>query len=623
MCCYISTCAHEDQGSCWKGSSNQCAVHCSFLAQAPEESGAGEPSVGWVPAPSVGWEQGRMAPEVRSSLQMSSRDFDASVRGLNEFILFEVHDSRRRPQGLAVGQIIQVYKPDRDGAFVSLTYTGCSDQYYDWWRRNEMAAGAFHHLCRTEIRNCESKVGTEAVVHILKWIGITRREAEEFMKSWGAGTLAPPKKRMRPIEDVPEVDHHPSTSAKGAPPTRPATVAPAVSHGRAKHPTHGRSEERRKPESGRRHRRKKEDDKAREEPREKRRRRRSSPRKDIKSEVDYDDLDTSVSPTEDSEKEDQAEDVESKSPRVKSVKAPRVSALRNPMTALDSLLDDDGKDPMPDEAAGNLEVEANKKLKTLRESLEKKRAESSKLKGPGAVLADRAAEFAKTHSKDKRRKSKGKEFVDVLRKALTSKSSRSRGSDGKAEGAEDDSSSDDSDASSQEFAAGSDFGGDSSKAARNQRRLKALSERKPGVLLNRGFTTMHQQVGTFYGEGSLQAEDKVLTPVAVRYLMTVVFPQFKEGIAEGKLRELRTLATGLDLLVQGRTGQSADLFLQRFKSLLTSLRDRTDAAARWLELLPTEIYPTATTYAEDLFARGLAVSAAKSEALLHQASRQR
>ena len=63
-----------------------------------------------------------MAPEVRSSLQMSSR---------------------RRPQGLAVGQIIQVYKPDRDWAFVSLTNTGCSDQYYDWWRRNEMAAGAF------------------------------------------------------------------------------------------------------------------------------------------------------------------------------------------------------------------------------------------------------------------------------------------------------------------------------------------------------------------------------------------------------------------------------------------------------------------------------------------------
>ena len=105
---------------------------------------------------------------------------------------------------------------------------------------------------------------------------------------------------------------------------------------------------------------------------------------------------------------------------------------------------------------------------------------------------------------------------------------------------------------------------------------------------------MHQQAGTFYGESSLLSDDKVLTPVAVRYLMTVVFPQFEEGIADDKLRELRTLATGLDLLVQGHTGQAADLFLQRFKSLLTSLRDRTDAAARWLELPPTEIYPTAS-----------------------------
>ena len=574
-----------------------------------------------------------MAPEVRSSLQMSSRDFDASARGLNEFILFEVHDSRRRPQGLAVGQIIQVYKPDRDGAFVSLTYTGCSDQYYDWWRRNDMAAGAFHHLCRTEIRNCESKVGTEAVVHIVKWIGITRREAEEFMKSWGTGTLAPPKKRMRPIEDIPEIDHHPSTSAKSAPATRPATVVAldhsgrgrnTSSHGRRKHSERGRSEERRKPET-RRHRRsrKKEDDKPQEEPGEKKRRRRSSPRKDIKSEVDYDDLDPSASYSDDSEKEEQAEEEKSKSHKVKPVETPRVSALRKPITALDSLLDDDGKDPLPDGVAGSLESEANKKLKTLRDSLEKKRVESSKTKGPCAVLADRAAEIAKTQSKDRRRKSKGKEFVNVLRKALTSKSSRSRGRDEKAEGAEEASSSYDSDESSREFAAGSGFGGDSSKAARNQRRLKALSERKPGVLLNRGFTTMHQQVGTFYGESSLLSDDKVLTPVAVRYLMTVVFPQFGEGIADDKLRELRTLATGLDLLVQGHTGQAADLSLQRFKSLLTSLRDRTDAAARWLELLPTEIYPTATTYAEDLFARGLAVSAAKSEALLHQASKQR
>ena len=288
------------------------------------------------------------------------------------------------------------------------------------------------------------------------------------MKSWGAGTLAPPKKRMGPIADIPEIDHHPSTSAKSAPATRPATVVAldhsgrgrnTSSHGRRKHSERGRSEERRKPET-RRHRRsrKKEDDKPQEEPGEKKQRRRSSPRKDIKSEVDYDDLDPSASYSDDSEKEEQAEEERSKSHKVKPVETPRVSALRKPITALDSLLDDDGKDPLPDGVAGSLELEANKKLKTLRDSLEKKRVESSKTKGPGAVLADRAAEIAKTQSKDRRRKSKGKEFVNVLRKALTSKSSRSRGRDEKAEGAEEASSSYDSDESSQEFAAGSDFG---------------------------------------------------------------------------------------------------------------------------------------------------------------------
>ena len=61
---------------------------------------------------------------------------------------------------------------------------------------------------------------------------------------------------------------------------------------------------------------------------------------------------------------------------------------------------------------------------------------------------------------------------------------------------------------------------------------------------------------------------------------------------------------------------AGDTLMQRFKSLLMAVRDNSTAASRYLELIPMEAYPTASTAEEADYARNLAVKNAKSQGLL-------
>ena len=151
-----------------------------------------------------------------------------------------------------------------------------------------------------------------------------------------------------------------------------------------------------------------------------------------------------------------------------------------------------------------------------------------------------------------------------------------------------------------------------------QRKLRQLSEKKPGRLLQTGYASMHEQVGTYFGND--EANKDVLTPVALRYLLSYALPQFRNGVSHDKYRELRTLATCLDHLVAGQTGQAGDFLLQRYKALLMTQRDGSDAASRFIELLPEEDMPTMASSSESYLARSLAVHQAKSDELLRRAS---
>lgn len=60
-------------------------------------------------------------------------------------------------------------------------------------------------------------------------------------------------------------------------------------------------------------------------------------------------------------------------------------------------------------------------------------------------------------------------------------------------------SSDSSSDSSEEFAGEGLRGGEAGMASR-QRRLKRQAEAKPGALMIKGYTLMHEQLGSMYGE---------------------------------------------------------------------------------------------------------------------------
>ena len=155
-----------------------------------------------------------------------------------------------------------------------------------------------------------------------------------------------------------------------------------------------------------------------------------------------------------------------------------------------------------------------------------------------------------------------------------------------------------------------------------QRKLRKLSADNPGTLLVRGFTLMHEQLGTLYGDAaSTGSKAEALQPAALRYLLTTAIPQMDpKQVGEETMRELRTLASTLDLVVSGRVLMAADILMQRYKSILMSIRDHSTAASKYLELIPLELHPTASTLEESDFARSMAVKDAKSSELLKKAA---
>lgn len=273
---------------------------------------------------------------------------------------------------------------------------------------------------------------------------------------------------------------------------------------------------------------------------------------------------------------------------------------------------------MLEEEPGDLESEklgqaAEVKLASLKEQLAAKKADRA-TKEPGAILASRAAAVAETTHKKK------KKPVDVaaeaLRKALGSKISVKDEPDY-------------GDKASSAFSSGSEetaeeedeLGGGlvpKGSAASKQKKLRQFSEKHPGRLMTSGFKTMHDQVGTH--DGGVSNKQLALTPVMVRYLLSFALPQFQGGISPDKYRELRTIATAVDLMVEGRTSQAGDVLVQRFKSLLMALRDGTDTAAKWLELLPNDVMASMSPTGEDFMARTMAVQEARSHELLRKAS---
>ena len=498
---------------------------------------------------------------LRESKHCTEEAFKAIWGKGSDYILFECLDDKGAAQGCAVGKIETQYRCDSDGGFLKLQYILIQDPYYKHWVVEQDGSSFHHHVCRRSLSGCLRKVGRQELVHIQRWAFITAEEATACQKEW----------KVKRLDEVPSgvgrderlVPMQLYSKSKPAKPVR-----------RDASPVHSSGDESEDYDSLEEERSTSKDKKVKKEKHGKRKRR----------------------------------TVQDKSRRRKSEKEKKPDKERagdkdgdgHPKSSpLDAMLDADEE---PEYA------KADNRFEELRKSLEerkRKREDEPAGAGASAVLAKRVqAGLERGKEKKKKKHKDSKKKMTKALKVLTG----SRGDSG-SESSGDFSEEDEDDTLLQ---------GKAGDMLNRQRKLRRLSVEKPGTLLLRGFSLMHEQLGTLHGDlgGEGSAED-MLKPAALRYLLTSAFAQMNlQQVGEENLREMRTLASALDLLVGGKVSMAGDMMMQRLKSILMGLRDNSTAASRYLELIPMETYPTAATLAEADYARGLALRNARSEEMM-------
>eukprot|EP00438_Fugacium_kawagutii_P028342 Skav219237 [mRNA] locus=scaffold1242:29107:30660:+ [translate_table: standard] len=493
-----------------------------------------------------------------------NHEFDPKAR----YVLFEALDDDGLPQGLALGEIMKRYRGDQDGAFCQIRYLQAQDAYYRHWATTQAGDYKYHHFCRLPLKTCERKVGKKEVVHIQRFAMVNEEEVARILAEWKLKPLMAPKDtyKGKPLEE----EKPPGLSAKAKPKKGEKEQEEPDAYG-LNTPDFDSSEEvgvpvdagRGRPVDGAGTKHRGGGD-------------RGSPRRRPESREKAKDRTHKVEAAGSTDKR----------------KAPRGGT-----SALDAVLDDDAGVLAPSPRDMEIDTDA------LRRKLGEVKSKAAKANA-SAVLASRIKEEASSSDRSKKRRSEDT-VVDLMR-ALTSSKRRRR---------------DESRSSDDESRAEDDLigGGARGDLAAKQRRLKKLAEEKPGALLTRGYALIHDQLGTLFGSGAGSSRDAstVLQPGALRYLLTCALPMVNaKMIGEERLRELRTLATALDLVVTGKATEASDYLMQRYKSVLMAIRDGTNVASKFLELIPQEAYPTGTTDGEVLYARETAYKTAKSEELM-------
>jgi hypothetical protein len=133
-----------------------------------------------------------------------------------------------------------------------------------------------------------------------------------------------------------------------------------------------------------------------------------------------------------------------------------------------------------------------------------------------------------------------------------------------------------------------DFGAELGAGGKHREIMK-MHQRRPGKLGQSGLRLM----AGFLEERTGESREEKLPAVALKYLLMVLIParaaaagKDGERLSPGMIRQLRTVATAIDMLVRGRQLESLDVLVQRYKALEMSLQDGGWSNAQHLELLP-------------------------------------
>lgn len=113
-------------------------------------------------------------------------------------------------------------------------------------------------------------------------------------------------------------------------------------------------------------------------------------------------------------------------------------------------------------------------------------------------------------------------------------------------------------------------------------KIKMMSRHAPGSLTMMGVVKMQEALTEQEGVWGLQESSKALPAVTLRYVRSTLGSRLNGG----PLKEAITLASALDLLLQGRCAESADMMVQRLKSMERVSQGTSWSSAEKMELAP-------------------------------------
>ena len=128
----------------------------------------------------------------------------------------------------------------------------------------------------------------------------------------------------------------------------------------------------------------------------------------------------------------------------------------------------------------------------------------------------------------------------------------------------------------------------------NRSRFERLAEEKPGQLLLRAIGEIRRVISV----GSVASpRPAILSPCFVAYYSQILEPQ-KGQVGLRSIREMKTLAVAIDLVLAGDATRALDILVQRFKALELAATDSAGwAAAQHMELVASD-YAGTTGQAE-------------------------
>eukprot|EP00435_Cladocopium_sp_Y103_P037986 s305_g10.t1 len=98
-------------------------------------------------------------------------------------------------------------------------------------------------------------------------------------------------------------------------------------------------------------------------------------------------------------------------------------------------------------------------------------------------------------------------------------------------------------------------------------RLRRVHQKYPGKIASLSLLRMRELVAMTLGRGSAEESDNPLPPMATPYLIQVLFNRYHQGeIPMRTMRELRTVAAVIDLVVTNDPLRALDVLVQRFKA---------------------------------------------------------